>query len=395
MITNYITPNFVFADMIPDHAQGSRVWDTEGKEYIDLSGGVAVNALGHCHPALIEALNAQAHKMWHISNYYTSEVSQNLAKTLVENSFAQKAFFVNSGAEANEAAFKLARKYAYDRFGKEKNEIISCVNSFHGRTLFTVSVGGQPKYQTGFAPLPTGIHHSPFNDSHALENAVNENTCAVVLELVQGEGGVLPATEEFVQTARRLCNEYKALLIIDEVQTGLGRTGKLFAYEHYQVEPDIISIAKALGGGFPIGAMLCTDEVAAAFTPGSHGTTFGGNPLACAVALAAFNIINDPATQAHVCQQSQAFFDDLNALNDRLGGVFREIRGKGLLIGCVLSEQYEGRVAEMTSLALQNGLMVLQAGANVLRLAPSLLITDEDRTEGLMRLEAALQQFLA
>ena len=395
MIKNYITPNFVFADMVPDHATGSRVWDTEGKEYIDLSGGVAVNALGHCHPALIEALNTQAHKMWHISNYYTSEVSQNLAKTLIENSFAQKAFFVNSGAEANEAAFKLARKYACDRFGKEKNEIISCVNSFHGRTLFTVSVGGQPKYQAGFAPLPAGIHHSPFNDSHALENAVNENTCAVVLELVQGEGGVLPATEEFVQTARRLCNEHKALLIIDEVQTGLGRTGKLFAYEHYQIEPDIISIAKALGGGFPIGAMLCTDEVAAAFTPGSHGTTFGGNPLACAVALAAFNIINDPATQAHVQQQSQAFFDDLNALNDRLGGIFREIRGKGLLIGCVLSEQYEGRVAEITSLALQNGLMVLQAGANVLRLAPSLLITDEDRTEGLMRLEVALQQFLA
>ena len=395
MITNYITPNFVFADMVPDHAQGSRVWDTEGKEYIDLSGGVAVNALGHCHPALIEALNTQAQKMWHISNYYTSEVSQNLAKALVDYGFAQKVFFVNSGAEANEAAFKLARKYAYDRFGKDKNEIISCVNSFHGRTLFTVSVGGQPKYQTGFAPLPSGIHHSPFNDSHALENAINENTCAVVLELVQGEGGVLPASEEFVQTARRLCNEHNAVLIFDEVQTGMGRTGKLFAYEHYQVEPDIISIAKALGGGFPVGAMLCKEEVAAAFTPGSHGTTFGGNPLACAVALAAFNVINDPVTQEHVNQQAQVFFDDLNALNDRLGGVFREIRGKGLLIGCVLSEQYEGRVAEITSLALKNGLMVLQAGANVLRLAPSLLITDEDRTEGLMRLEVALQQFLA
>ena len=304
---NYITPNFSFSPMIHDHAQGSRVWDVEGKEYVDLSGGVAVNALGHCHPELVKALTEQANKMWHISNYYTTEVSQNLAKALVEHTFADKIFFTNSGAESNEAAFKLARKYATDRYGEHKNEIISCVNSFHGRTLFTVSVGGQPKYQHGFAPLPEGIHHTPYNDVFSLENAINENTCAVVLELIQGEGGVLPADMEFVQSARRLCDEFNALLIFDEVQTGMGRTGKLFAYEHYQVFPDILTSAKALGSGFPIGAMLATDKCAAAFTPGSHGTTFGGNPLACAIGLTAFNLINQKSTYEHVEMQSRAF----------------------------------------------------------------------------------------
>ncbi len=390
---NYITPNFSFAPVVPERAQGSRVWDVDGKDYIDLAGGIAVNALGHCHPELIRALTEQANKLWHISNYYTTEATQDLAKALVDYTFADKAFFANSGAEANEAAFKLARKFAADHYGEEKNEIISCVNSFHGRTLFTVSVGGQPKYQHGFAPLPGGIHHTPYNDVFSLENAVNENTCAVVLELIQGEGGVLPADRAFVQSARELCDEFDALLIFDEVQTGMGRTGKLFAYEHYQIQPDILTSAKALGCGFPIGAMLTTEKCAAALTPGSHGTTFGGNPLACAVALAAFQIIHQSSTYAHIEAQNQAFKQELTQLSDVCGGIFQEIRGKGLLLGCVLADEYEGQAQRLVTLALAHGLMILQAGTNVIRLAPSLLITDEDREEGMRRLLASMQVF--
>lgn len=265
---NYLTPNFAFAPMIPERASGSRVWDTEGREYIDFSGGIAVNALGHCHPALVDALNAQMHKLWHISNIYTTRPAQELAQKLVKHSFADKVFFCNSGAEANEAALKLARKYARDRFGGGKSEIVACINSFHGRTLFTVSVGGQPKYSKDYAPLPQGITHVPFNDIAALEAAVGEQTCAVIIEPIQGESGILPATAEYLQAARRLCDRHNALLILDEIQTGMGHTGRLFAYEHYGVVPDILSSAKALGCGFPIGAMLATEKIAAAFQPG-------------------------------------------------------------------------------------------------------------------------------
>ena len=264
---NYLTPNFSFAPIIPEHAQGSRVWDTEGREYIDLAGGIAVNALGHCHPALVEALEKQAHKLWHISNIYTTEAAQKLAQKLVAATFADKAFFCNSGAEANEAALKLARKYARDHFGEGKGEIIACVNGFHGRTLFTVSVGGQPKYSQDFAPLPPAITHVPYNDAAALEAAVGPQTCAVIIEPVQGESGVLPAQKAFLEAARRACDAHQALLIFDEVQTGMGRTGKLFAYEHYGVAPDILTSAKALGCGFPIGAMLCTSAPAPTAPP--------------------------------------------------------------------------------------------------------------------------------
>lgn len=391
---NYITPNFSFAQIIPDHGVGSRVWDTEGKEYIDLAGGIAVNALGHCHPELVAALTEQANKLWHISNYYTTEPSQNLAKALVDHTFANKVFFANSGAEANEAAFKLARKYCSDNFGPHKTDIISCVNSFHGRTLFTVSVGGQPKYQHGFAPLPEGIHHTPYNDTFSLETAVNENTCAIVIELIQGESGVLPADLEFVETARRLCNEYNAVLIFDEVQTGMGRTGKLFAYEHYDVVPDVLTCAKALGGGFPVAAMLCTDKIAPALSAGSHGTTFGGNPLACAVGLAAFNLINQPSTYENIHKQSQMITAEMMKLSEELGGVFKEIRGKGLLLGCVLDEKYENKASEIVDIARDCGVMILQAGGSVIRLAPSLLLTDEERAVGLERVFTALRLFI-
>ena len=390
---NYLTPNFAFAPVIPDHAQGSHVWDTEGREYLDLAGGIAVNALGHCHPALQAALTEQAAKLWHISNIYTTAPAQQLAQRLVENTFADKVFFCNSGAEANEAAFKLARKYAFDHFGPEKNEIIACVNGFHGRTLFTVSVGGQPKYQQGFAPLPAGIKHIPFNDVDALAAAVNDKTCAVVIEPVQGESGVLPASQAFLQAARQLCDEHNALLVLDEVQTGMGRTGKLFAYEHFGVVPDIVSSAKALGAGFPIGAMLTSDKVAPSFAPGTHGSTFGGNPLAAAVGSAAFDIINQAKTLEHVCTQGERLQAALRKIGEK-HGVFAEVRGLGLLIGAVLSDAYHDKAGEFVKVALTQGLMILNAGTNVVRFAPSLLLSDADLQAAIEKLDDTAAQFV-
>ncbi|WP_371688110.1 acetylornithine/succinyldiaminopimelate transaminase [Snodgrassella alvi] len=391
---NYLTPNFSFAPMLPIRAEGSRVWDDNGQEYIDLAGGIAVNALGHCHPLLINALMEQAHKLWHISNIYTTQPAQNLAERLVKHTFAEQVFFCNSGAEANEAAFKLARKYARDHFPDTgKHEIIACINGFHGRTLFTVSVGGQPKYSNDFAPLPAGIRHIPFNDVAAIDAAVNDKTCAVVIEPIQGESGVLPVTEAFLQAARRACDRHQALLILDEVQTGMGRTGKLFAHQYYDIRPDIVSAAKALGCGIPIGAMLTTEAVGRSFTPGSHGSTFGGNPLACAVGCAAFDIINTPETLQNVLRQGEKLKKGLQELSDA-SGVFAQVRGQGLLLGCVMSDKYKGRAAQLMQLALQHGLLVLVAGNNVLRFAPSLLLTDTDLQTGLQRLKAAIKAFV-
>ena len=388
---NRLTPNFAFADMVPDHALGSRVWSTEGREYIDLAGGIAVNALGHCHPALVAALTAQAHKLWHVSNLYTTEAAQALAQRLTDHSFADKVFFCNSGAEANEAAFKLARKYARDHAGAHKHEIIACTNAFHGRTLFTVSVGGQPKYSADFAPLPAGITHIPFNDVAALCAAIGPQTCAVVVEPIQGESGVLPASAEFLQAARALCDEHNALLVLDEVQTGIGRTGKLFAYEHYGVEPDILTSAKALGGGFPIGAMLTTTEIASHLKVGTHGSTYGGNPLACAVAEAVIDVVNTPAVLSGIKQREQLFRDGLDAINAKYH-CFSEVRGKGLLLGAVLNDDFKGRSRDFLLASIDQGLMALVAGTNVVRFAPSLVIPEADIKEGLARFEKAVAQ---
>lgn len=391
---NYLTPNFQFAPMLPERALGSRVWDVEGREFIDLSGGIAVNALGHCHPDLIAALHEQAQKFWHISNLYTTEITQKLAQKLTEHSFADKVFFANSGAEANEAALKLARKHARDHFGADKTEIIACVNAFHGRTLFTVSVGGQAKYSQDFAPLPPDIRHIPFNDVEALRSAVSERTCALIIEPIQGESGVLPASIEFLTAAREVCDRFQVALILDEVQTGMGRTGTLFAYEQYGIKPDILTTAKALGCGIPIGAMLTTDEFAPSLSLGSHGSTFGGNPLACAVASKAFDLINQKETLQHVVQQGEKCQSILHNIAQKYG-IFQEIRGKGLLIGAVLSAEYAGRASELVAKSLQNGVMVLQAGGDVVRFAPSLLLNDEDLNEGLQRFENAVKAFLA
>lgn len=393
-ITNHITPNFTFSKMIPQKGLGSRIWDVDGKEYVDLSGGIAVNALGHCNPDLIEALTEQAKTLWHCSNIYTNLPSQELAKKLVDNSFADKVFFCNSGAEANEAAAKLARKYAHDNFGEKKARIITAINSFHGRTLFTVTLGGQKKYSEGFGPLPGAIDHVPFNDIEALEKAMGDDVCAIMLEPIQGESGVLPATREYLKAARDLATRHDALLILDEVQTGMGHTGKLFCHEHYGVLPDIMSSAKALGSGFPLAAMLATDKVAASFTPGSHGSTFGGNPLATAVGSKAFDLINSEATYKNIEARSKELMQRIDAIA-RETGVFTGARGMGLLVGAVLVPEKAGESGKLKDFALDEGVMVLQAGGNVVRFAPSLLITERDLAEGLDRFERAVKKYAA
>lgn len=384
-----MVPNYAPAGFIPVRGAGSRVWDQSGRELLDFAGGIAVNVLGHCHPALVAALTEQANSMWHISNVFTNEPALRLAHKLVDATFADRVFFCNSGAEANEAAFKLARRVAFDKFGEEKCEIIAATNSFHGRTLFTVSVGGQPKYSDGFGPKIQGITHVPYNDLAALKAAISDKTCAVVLEPIQGEGGVLPAEQAYLEGARALCDAHNALLVFDEVQTGMGRSGELFAYMHYGVTPDILSSAKSLGGGFPIGAMLTTNELAKHLAVGTHGTTYGGNPLACAVGEAVIDIVNTPEVLAGVKAKSARFKAKLEQMGQQYG-VFSEVRGLGLLLGCVLSDAWKGKAKAVLDAAAAEGLLVLQASPDVVRFAPSLVVEDSDIDEGLARFERAV-----
>ncbi|HBT3253864.1 TPA: acetylornithine/succinylornithine family transaminase [Klebsiella aerogenes] len=384
----YMVPCFAPAPFIPVKAAGSRVWDQQGKEYIDVAGGIAVNALGHANPALANALKAQLDKLWHIGNGYTNEPVLQLAKTLVESTFADKIFFCNSGAEANEAALKLARKYAHDKFGADKSEIIAFKNSFHGRTLFTVTVGGQPKYSSDYAPLPQDITHLPYNDIDAVKAAFSSRTCAVIVEPIIGEGGVMPADPQFLQVLRELCDKHEATLIFDEVQTGAGRTGQLYAYQHYNVVPDILTSAKGLGGGFPIGAMLAKEAWAQVFQPGTHGTTFGGNPLAATVANSVLAQI-DSALLAGVGERHTLIIDKLNALNAKYD-LFSAVRGMGLLIGAELASHLRGKAKALTNLAAEEGLIALIAGPDVLRFAPALNIPLADIDEAFVRLERAV-----
>lgn len=384
-----MVPNYAPAGFIPVRGAGSRVWDQTGRELVDFSGGIAVNVLGHCHPALVAALTEQGNKLWHVSNVFTNEPALRLAHKLVDATFAERVFFCNSGAEANEAAFKLARRVAHDLYGEEKYEIVAALNSFHGRTLFTVTVGGQSKYSDGFGPKITGISHVPFNDLDALKAAVSDKTCAVVLEPIQGEGGVLPADLAYLQGARALCDQHNALLVFDEVQSGMGRSGELFAYMHYGVIPDILSSAKSIGGGFPMAAMLTTEKLAKHLSVGVHGTTYGGNPLACAVGNAVMDVVNTPEVLAGVKARHQLFRSRLEKIGEQYG-VFSEVRGMGLLIGGVLSEAWKGRAKDIFNAAEQQDLMILQAGPDVIRFAPSLVIDEVDIEEGLNRFERAI-----
>jgi acetylornithine/N-succinyldiaminopimelate aminotransferase len=385
-----MVPTYGPGDVIPVRGEGSRLWDQSGKEYIDFAAGIAVTCLGHAHPRLVRALRDQAGKLWHLSNGLSNEPALRLAHKFCACTFAEKVFFANSGAEANEAALKLARKYSADHHAADKREIIAFNNAFHGRTLLTVSVGGQPKYTQGFEPLPGAITHLPYDDLDALDNAISERTCAVIMEPILGEGGVIEASKAFVKGARELCDRHRSLLVFDEVQTGIGRTGALYAYMGLDVTPDILTTAKALGGGMPISAMLTTTKIAQSFGIGCHGSTFGGNPLACAVAAEVLDIVDDDELLAGVIRKHGLFIDRLTEIN-RAHGVFAEIRGTGLLLGCALAEAWQGRSKEFVKAARTEGLIVLIAGPNVVRIAPSLIIPDELIEEGLNRFEQAIE----
>jgi acetylornithine/N-succinyldiaminopimelate aminotransferase len=357
-----------------DYGKGINLWDIEGKKYFDFLGGIAVSAVGHSHPKLVNAIKTQAEKLIHCSNLYYIETQAKLAKLLVENSCADKVFFANSGAEANEGAIKLARIYFKKKGMPEKFEIITLEKSFHGRTLATIAATGQDKYQKNYCPLTPKFLKVPINDLDALEKAINSNTCAVMIEPIQGESGVNLTTKEYMQGVRKLCDEKGILLIFDEVQSGLGRTGKLFAYEHFGVEPDIFTLAKALGGGFPIGALLAKDHVASAFEPGDHGSTFGGNPLACAAGLASMDIILSEKLVDNSEKMGNYMIEKLNAISGKYNFI-KEIRGKGLMVGIQLSTE---NAVEIKNKCFEKGYLVGSVGQSIIRLLPPLIVSAQD-----------------
>jgi acetylornithine/N-succinyldiaminopimelate aminotransferase len=390
-----LVPTYAPAQMVPVRAAGLDLWDQEGKRYLDFTSGIAVAALGHCNPVVVEALTRQANTVWHLGNGYTNEPVLRLGLAITEATFADRAFFCNSGAEANEAALKLARKHAHAKFGEHKSRIVSCLNSFHGRTLFTVSVGGQPKYTEGFEPLPPSIDHIPYNDIEAARAAIGDDVCAVIVEPVQGEGGVMPGNPEYLQELRALCDKTGALLIFDEVQCGMGRTGSLFAYMGYGVTPDVLTSAKALGNGFPVAAMLTTEELAKNLSVGTHGTTYGGNPLAATVALTVLETINQPAFLARVKEASLYLIGKLEELVRDYPQVFTTVRGAGLLLGIVVTDEFKGRSKDIQRAVEAEGLMVLIAGPDVVRLAPALIVTDAQIDEAMALMRKGIDKLLA
>lgn len=351
---------------------GARLWDVEGREYLDFTAGIAVCSLGHCHPNVTAAIKKQCETLVHVSNLYHIEAQILAAELLTELSFADRVFFCNSGAEANEGAIKLARKYGHEKLGG-RYELITMTNSFHGRTLATITATGQAKFQKGYDPLPDGFRYVPFNDLSALEEAISEHTCGVLVEPIQAEGGVLIPDDGYLRGVRQICDKHGLLMILDEVQVGMGRTGTLFAYEQEGVKPDVITLAKALGNGFPIGALLATNAAAAVFTPGSHASTFGGNPLAMAAAYAVLNTFMSEPILAH-CKDMGIYF--LEALKVQMAGhpMVHDVRGRGLLIGVELSVD----AADIVRKCRDQGVLIATAGPRVLRFVPPLIITKED-----------------
>ncbi len=380
-----LTPNYRQQPVALVRGEGSRVWDADGREYLDFLGGVAVGALGHCHPAVQRALEEQGRTLWHVSNHFYIPRQVELAEALLSRTpWAARAFFCNSGGEANEAMLKLARKFHADQGHPERNEIVSCVGSFHGRTLFTVTVGGQEKYQHGFEPLVPGVRHVPFGDLPALERALGARTAAFIVEPALGEAGVIPAPPGYLKAERELTRKAGALLLLDEVQTGMGRTGRLWAHEWEGMVPDLMTSAKALANGFPIGALLASEEVGSHLTPGSHGCTFGGNPLACAVALAVLRELHGGVLERSRVVSAR-LFEKLAAL--RAAGRVAEVRGRGMLIGIGLRGV---SAADVTQGARERGLLVNGIGEDTIRLAPPLTLGPEEADQGVARLSAAL-----
>lgn len=367
-------PVFSRYKIVLDHGEGAYAWDINGKKYLDFLGGIAVNVLGHNYKPLVTAISEQAQKLIHVSNLYYTKPQADAAAKLVKLSGLGKVFFANSGAEANEGAIKIARKFAH-KINPEKSEIITAWDSFHGRTLATLTATGQPHYQEGVGPLPAGFSYVHYNDIAELEKMINDKTAAVMLETIQGEGGVHTPNGEYLKEVRRLCDKHKALLILDEIQAGIGRSGKFFAYEKYGIKPDIVTLAKGLAGGVPIGAFIVTDEVANAFKPGDHGTTFGGNPLACAAA----NVVLDTIPKAEFLEQVETvgnyFKDKLLNLQKKYPELIVDVRGTGLILGAELASSEHGR--DIVNDCLEKGAIINCTVGKVLRFIPPLIITTE------------------
>lgn len=374
MDSDYIMHTFARQPIVLIKGEGMKVWDSEGRQYLDFLAGIAVNGLGHAHPAIVSAICKQAGTLMHVSNLYYVPQQPMLGKRLVELSGLGKAFFCNSGAEANETAIKLTRKWSKGKHGPGRHEIITAKASFHGRTLAAVTATGQPKYHDGFEPMVQGFSYVPYNDLAALESAVTEATCAIMLEPVQGESGVRPASQEYLAGVRKLCDEKGMLLILDEVQTGLGRTGKWFGFQHYGIKPDIMTLAKTLGGGFPIGACLATDDVAEAFKPGNHASTFGGNPLACSAALATLDVIEHEGLVQNAAEMGAYFKESLNAMREGRGDI-NEVRGVGLMVALDFDRDDAQAIAAE---CLRLGLIVNAIGASIIRFLPPLIVSKGD-----------------
>lgn len=368
---------------------GCRLTDADGKEYLDFMAGIAVCGLGHANPEITEAICRQAAELVHVSNLYYTEPQIALAEMIIENSFGEKLFLCNSGAEANEAAIKLARIYS----GEGRYKIISFSGSFHGRTLATVAATGQPKFHKGFEPLPEGFSHAPFGDLEALEQLIDDSTCAILLEPLQGEGGVRPLSKEYLQGIKALCDKHGLLLIFDEIQTGIGRTGTLFAYQQLGIEPDILTMAKALGSGLPIGAMMTGAQIAASFVPGTHASTFGGNPVASAAAVATLKIMLADGFLADVGKKGDYFQGELNKLVERFPGILSSVRGMGLLVGAVLTEQGVAHGTEIVNKMFDRGFLMNFAGNVALRFVPPLIVTKEEIDSFVAALAEVLAEF--
>jgi predicted acetylornithine/succinylornithine family transaminase len=381
LTSEYIMNTYKRFPIVLVNGSGVNVWDINGKEYLDFAAGIAVCSLGHSHPQVIAAVKEQVEKLTHVSNLYYTEPQAQLAKLLVDNSFADKVFFCNSGAEANEAAIKLARKYAHENMGPDKFELITMKDSFHGRTMATITATGQEKFQFGFTPLLEGFKYVPFNDLQALEATISGKTCGIMLEPIQGEGGVNIPDDNYLDSVREICDRHGILLIVDEVQVGMGRTGKLFAYEHSGIKPDIMTLAKALGNGFPIGAMLATDKIAKAFVPGNHASTFGGNPLATAAANATVKIMLQEGILEHCQKMGDYFLLQLKKLQQK-HKIIQGVRGTGLMLAAQLNIESGDIVNE----CLQRGLLIISAGSKTLRFVPPLIITmgDIDQAIGVL-----------
>ena len=389
----YMMPVYKPAEFIPTKAKGSWVWDKKNKKYIDFASGIAVSSLGHCHPVLNKALLDQSKKIWHLSNLLTNEPALRLAKIFCKNTFAEKVFFANSGAEAVEGAIKTARKNAYLNINKKKNEIVAFSDAFHGRTMMAIALNGSKRFIEGFGPMPEGIKHHPFNETKNLEKIITKKTAAVIIELIQGEAGVIKAKKDFVQKIKKLCKQHQVLIIVDEIQSGAGRTGSLFAYEQFNITPDIMCCAKGIGGGIPIGAILTSSKIAECMQLGSHGSTYGGNPLACAVAEQVMTLLSKKTLLNGVKKKEKIFIDGLKKINKEFK-CFESIRSAGLWIGCTLNVQENFNLDSMMRTCYAKGLMILKANNNTIRIAPSLIIEDEVILKGMQILKEAIREQL-